>query len=406
MEQDSIGTADTGIRNLANLASLANVDSLASSPRWDVIIIGGGLAGLISAIILSRHGKSVLVVERKEYPRDKVCGACLNANALASLKHLGLMALLDEANAPTLSQVNIFCGSQKLSMPLPAGRAVTRSLLDYLLASEAQKSGAQILQNASASLESLASDTSTRSVRIQTTSDTFTCDAKVVMIAAGLSGVKIESRPWRSSIKPRSKIGIGCVIQADRSNLEAHNIYMCVRQHGYLGMVKAEHGLLNLAAAIEPGILKTPGGISTWISETLHHYGLELETEIDPNQWIGTPALTRRVEKPFGPRWVAIGDSVGYVEPFTGEGMAWAIAGSAQAAFHVLAEIDQWSEKSETQWGILHRKLIHDRQLGCKWLAWTLNSSFRSHCALRLASYLPPLATWFVRSINRESTVA
>lgn len=44
------------------------------SSHWDLIIIGGGLAGLSSAILSSRQGLKVLVIEKGSYPRHKVCG--------------------------------------------------------------------------------------------------------------------------------------------------------------------------------------------------------------------------------------------------------------------------------------------------------------------------------------------
>ena len=52
---------------------------------WDVVIIGAGPAGSTLALELTRQGFEVLLVDRASFPRGKVCGGCLNGNALAAL---------------------------------------------------------------------------------------------------------------------------------------------------------------------------------------------------------------------------------------------------------------------------------------------------------------------------------
>ena len=52
---------------------------------WDVVVIGAGVAGGLAAFDCARRGLSVLLVEKRSFPRWKVCGCCFNANALAAL---------------------------------------------------------------------------------------------------------------------------------------------------------------------------------------------------------------------------------------------------------------------------------------------------------------------------------
>ena len=62
----------------------------------DVVVIGAGPAGSAAAITVAGQGHDVLVVERKSFPRWKVCGCCLEARALGLLEDLGLGPLLRE----------------------------------------------------------------------------------------------------------------------------------------------------------------------------------------------------------------------------------------------------------------------------------------------------------------------
>lgn len=382
-----------------NIRSPHNLHSIPD--RTEIIVIGGGVAGLVSSIVLARHGFNVLLCEKKSYPRDKVCGACLNANALATLEKLQLSSILDRLGAPSLQQVQIQCGPRTVTLPLPTGRAITRRELDLALADEASRCGVTILENVSASLESLTPDQRFRNVKIQSTHDTRNVEASLVFVAAGLGGVRESAQPWPTQVKPNSKIGLGLNLQSSSHNIRSHTIHLCVRSNGYLGIVQAEQGLLNLAAAVHPKLLQQSNSFGAWVRETLSQYHLNIDYPLEEAPWRGTPTLTRRITRPFGRRWLAIGDSAGYVEPFTGEGMAWALAGGSLAASLAVQNLAAWTEKHEAQWGSLYQQMIRHRQLSCRSLAWLLQNSVRSRLAMELASWFPGIGHWLIQDINR-----
>ena len=58
---------------------------------WDILIIGAGPAGAVAARQLALAGLDVLLVDRKAFPRRKVCGGCLNERALAGLARAGVL---------------------------------------------------------------------------------------------------------------------------------------------------------------------------------------------------------------------------------------------------------------------------------------------------------------------------
>ena len=369
--------------------------------RSQIVILGGGLAGLISSIVLAREGRQVLLCEKKKYPRDKVCGACLNSNALATLERLKLTPLLDQLGAPMLKQVRIQCGPRTLSLPLPSGRAVTRKELDLALANEATRCGVRILENVNAALDVLSSDQKLRRVRIQDSQQTSFTDAEIVLVAAGLGGVREFSQPWPAEIRPNSKIGIGLTLHTDSHNIRQNTIYLCVRENGYLGIVLAENHQVNLAAAIKPDLLNQEKSFAVWVRETLRRYNLRIDYSFEEAQWRGTAPLTRKIAQPFGSRWLAIGDSAGYVEPFTGEGMAWAMSGGEIAASLAAKNLEHWSEKHERQWGCLYKQMIRQRQWSCRSLAWLLQNPLRSRLAIEVAAWFPGIGQWFIHDINR-----
>ena len=70
---------------------------------WDVIIVGAGVAGCATAILAAKSGLKVLLVESKSFPREKVCGGCLNVRAQDALGRLGVEDELRAAGAVRLS---------------------------------------------------------------------------------------------------------------------------------------------------------------------------------------------------------------------------------------------------------------------------------------------------------------
>ena len=80
---------------------LPEIDSIS----WDVAVIGAGIAGSVMARELSREGLKVLLIEKKRFPRAKVCGACLNGLALSVLDHLGLTDRSRPAEVDTAERV-------------------------------------------------------------------------------------------------------------------------------------------------------------------------------------------------------------------------------------------------------------------------------------------------------------
>ncbi|HEY2155642.1 MAG TPA: FAD-dependent monooxygenase, partial [Isosphaeraceae bacterium] len=69
--------------------------------EWDALVVGAGPAGSIAARELARFGARTLLVERAAFPRWKVCGACLNGHALASIREAGLARTISLSREPT-----------------------------------------------------------------------------------------------------------------------------------------------------------------------------------------------------------------------------------------------------------------------------------------------------------------
>ena len=92
---------------------------------WDVLVVGAGPAGALAARELARRGRSVLLLDKSEFPRPKVCGCCLNGSALATLRGVGLGHLVAGSGGVALTRTRISVGRDSAELALPTGMALS-----------------------------------------------------------------------------------------------------------------------------------------------------------------------------------------------------------------------------------------------------------------------------------------
>lgn len=116
-----------------------------SNPTYDVIIAGGGLAGLSLAIQLARRQYRVLLIEKESYPKHKVCGEYISMESYAFLEHLGLP--LSAMGLPLINRLIVTdTRGNELCTALPQGGfGISRYQLDACLAGLATAAGATLL---------------------------------------------------------------------------------------------------------------------------------------------------------------------------------------------------------------------------------------------------------------------
>ncbi len=95
------------------------------APCWEVVVVGAGPAGALAAHGLASRGVRVLLVEQRNFPRWKVCGACLSPQALAALKAAGLAELVAAEGGIHLQQLQL--GLAGLVNPIALGSGAAAS---------------------------------------------------------------------------------------------------------------------------------------------------------------------------------------------------------------------------------------------------------------------------------------
>jgi menaquinone-9 beta-reductase len=353
---------------------------------WDVIVLGAGPAGASAAITASRSGLKTLLLDKATFPRDKVCGGCLNQSSLQSLSHLGLPNL---PGALPIHHMTWASHRKSATFSLPQGLALSRRSLDAAMITHAVQSGASFLSGVSAHV--------THPGQVTLPSLTQPLLANVVVLADGLKGSALPSTDLL--VQDDAHLGAGALVPAPPGQFAPHTIFMATGPQGYVGLVRVEDGLLNIAAALSPAFVRSSQGINNAISNLLSTSGLPLPN-LTNTKFLAVGNLTRTRTQLWRPRTLIIGDAAGYVEPFTGEGMAWAMSAGIALKPYLHAAQTTWSDTIGQSWQKHHARSIASRQRLCRTIAWSLRRPWLVSASIGAVNLCPWLAAPFTRHIN------
>jgi flavin-dependent dehydrogenase len=405
---------------------------------WDVIVVGAGPAGAMAAYELTHRSLRVLLVDKSAFPRPKVCGCCLNGQALALLQARGLESMISNLGAVPLRHLLLAAGGRRAILSLPAGLALSREALDMSLANAAVQKGVVFLSNTNATL-----DTPTPSVRqviLRSNGHQVLAKAAVVLAADGLNGsfsaswvAGAERReapalddmpghrtlssghsvpkdgsagesPSRNGYLPivmkNSRIGAAVIVERGPAFYQSETIYMACGTGGYMGLVRLEDGRLNIAAALDSQALRAAGHAGRLATKILHEAGLPPVADILQRVWKGTPRLTRHASLLAAERIFVLGDAASFVEPFTGEGISWALRSAIAVAPLAVRAVQAWEPALEKEWTDTFHREVERRQIICRLTAGLLRWPRLTTMLIRLLAFLPSLCSPVLRQLN------
>src|SRR5436309_8513289 len=287
---------------------------------FDVAIVGGGPAGSSCAAFCALAGLRTLVLEREKFPREKVCGDCLNPSCWPVLERLGLAQQVRDLPHSKLCSVDfIAIDGRKVSIDLPTGDppeageiSVKRSVFDHLLLKRACELGAYVREQTT--LTGLAHD---QDWKLETaTRESFR--ARVLIGADGRNSTVARLR----NLLPRparERVALQAHIPLPRNFGE--RIVLQFLREGYSGQAPVNESELNLCLVGRP---PTISRLREWAQR---HF------EIPTNQpWRTITPLTRSAVPCARENLLFIGDAARVVEPFTGEGIYYALRSGELAA--------------------------------------------------------------------------
>ncbi|SBT50787.1 geranylgeranyl reductase family protein [Micromonospora auratinigra] len=319
----------------------------------DVIVVGAGPGGSATAYHLARHGVRVLLLEKTEFPREKVCGDGLTPRAVRQLVRMGVDTS-PEAGWLHNKGLRVIGGGVRLELDWPDlasfpnyGLVRTRLDFDDLLAQRAVAAGAKLRTGVNVLGPVLDADDRVIGVQAEVGPDKepATFHAPLVVAADGVSGrfplalglAKREDRPIGVAVRRyyRSAAKHDDDYLESWLELRAKGNDALLPGYGWIfglgdGRVNAGLGVLNSSAAF--GKTNYRRLLTDWLANTPEDWGMTDETNAEgPILGAALPMGFNRV--PHYTRGVLlVGDSGGMVNPFNGEGIAYAMESGELAA--------------------------------------------------------------------------
>lgn len=376
--------------------------------HFDVTVIGAGPAGALAARQLAAHGLQTLLVDKNAFPRHKVCGCCISSAAVQVMEIAGLDGLLDEFGPIPLHELQLAFGAQRLKVPIRGSRSLSRKTFDLALVEASIECGAKFLPACTARIGSLDQNEATVVLmESESGQNPVSITTKVIIVADGIGGTSLQSHPSLSfTVRPSSRVGIGTVSNKAAKDYDAGSIFMACGSNGYLGLVRLEDGTTDLAAAFDPVHLRRFGNPAQAAADLLATSGWITPSDIDDIHWQGTVPLTRHRRTIAATRVFAIGDAASYVEPFTGEGIGWALSSALLVVPLALRAAKQWDESLIWRWHHTYSHLIRGRQRSTRLLSEVLRHtnfvSFAGNILNKVPSATTMLAKQFCATFTPE----
>ena len=339
--------------------------SPAQARRCDVLVVGGGPSGAACAYWLASAGHDVVMVERKRYPREKTCGDGLTPRSVKQLEDMGLGdELAGAGHRYTGLRSHGFGRTLELTWPahptLPGyGYVITRKDLDALVAERAAKAGATVWEGAEAT-EPIVEGGLVKgaAVKVKPAPSAAGRPAGTESTTAGSTTVEVRARYTVVADGANSRFGRSLGTSRNR----AYPLGMAIRGYwtsprhdepwidswldirdkagnvlpGYGWIFPVGDGRINVGI----GLLST---FNQWKAVNTTHL-LQSFSEYAPPSWdirpetaCGPPTGGRlpmgmSVGPHAGPTWLVTGDAGGTINPFNGEGIAYAYESGRMAA--------------------------------------------------------------------------
>lgn len=343
----------------------------------DVLIIGGGPAGAACALWLAQAGHEVLLVEKKRYPREKTCGDGLTPRAVRQLFDMGLATELATYHRFVGLRSVAFGRTLELRWPEVAGLpdhgyVVTRRDLDAMVASRAEKAGAVLWQEAEAVAPVMDAGI-LRGAVVRRAGGDVIVRARYVVVADGANSRfgralgTARERTWPQGMAIR---GYFWSPRHDEPWIESHldvrdRDGSCLPGYGWIfpvgdGRVNVGVGVLSTFSRWRS--VNTSRLMATFVDQAPASWGISPATACGPATG-GRLPMGGSVRPHVGPTWVVVGDAGGLINPFNGEGIAYAYETGRLAAEAIDAALRSgdgtalgvYERRLQDEYGLYHR---------------------------------------------------
>jgi geranylgeranyl reductase family protein len=328
----------------------------------DVIVVGAGPGGSTTAYHLAQAGADVLLLEKASFPREKVCGDGLTPRAVKSLTSMGIDTS-EQAGWLHNRGLRIIGGGMRLELPWPElasfpdyGLVRPRSDFDDVLVRQAVKAGTVLRENTNV-LGPVLDDRTGRILGVTAKTEdgaevayhaplVVAADGNSSRLSLGMGLHKRDDRPMGVAVRtyytsPRHEDDwLESWLELwDKGNEGTGGRARLLPGYGWIfgvgdGTSNVGLGILNTSTAW--GKVDYKDLLKRWLDQTPEEWGFREENRTQPVRGAALPMGFNR-QPHYTRGLLLVGDSGGMVNPFNGEGIAYAME-SGELAAQVIAQ--------------------------------------------------------------------
>lgn len=371
--------------------------------KKEVVIIGGGLAGLTAGIQLSKNGFSVVIIEKNDYPKHKVCGEYVSNEVTSYLKSLAIP--IQEANPSVIDSFQfstLFGKTVTQKLPL-GGFGISRYALDFIMYKKALSNGCEVIKDQVVNCEY------TNDLFTITTNQNKIFTAKVVLGAFG----KNANFKQDKNQKYRQQKSPWLAVKNHHTGFYPDNLVGLYHfKGGYCGVSKIENERINICYITNFKSFQRFKNIQKFQEEVVFkNKKLKAIFENTIPIFEKPLAITQfsfDVKDSVSNHVLMIGDAAGLIHPLCGNGMAMAIH-SAKIASELCTKFLNKTDPNRTnlekqyasQWQLNFRKRL---QFG-KWLSGILEKPILTLLIFQILQLFPFLLKKIIKQTHGKPIV-
>lgn len=355
-----------------------------------VVIIGGGLAGLITSLHLRQHGISCTIIERNHYPFHRVCGEYVSNEVVDYLKNLGAFP---EILGP--SQIRIFhltsVTGRSATLPLDLGGfGISRYAFDHHLFRLAQQRGVRFQLDTEATHVHLDND------HFVVETDHGSLEAEAVVGSFGKRS-RLDKTLNRQFITRRSPY-VGVKYHIRLPNFPTDVIALHNFSLGYCGVSAVENETVNLCYLTHRDNIRNFGKLQSMEEAVLCKNPALAEIFRQATFLFKSPETINEIsfesKSPVEDHILMCGDSAGMISPLCGNGMAMAIHSAKMLSEHLVRffNSDCTRKELEENYAAAWKKEFAFRLWAGRNIQRLFGSNFASQSAVFMANHLKPVA--------------
>jgi flavin-dependent dehydrogenase len=327
--------------SLADHRTIMNVNR-----KYDVAIVGGGLAGLSLSILLARKGYRICLFEKESYPFHRVCGEYISMESWDFMKNLGLP--LSDWELPMIQQLCITApNGESIYETLPLGGfGISRHKLDAALAAIARRESVDLFENTKVNNIHFDHDIH----QIETSTGLFT--ATVVCACYGKKA-NLDVKWKRSFLKSQTQnyVGVKYHVKAQLpdTQIALHNF-----PGGYCGISKIEDDRFCLCYLTHSNNLKMHGQSITAMEGKVLKTNPVLKKLFEEAVFLfDEPVTIAQIsfakKSQIENHVLFVGDAAGMITPLCGNGMSMAFHASKIASGSITAFLNNEIKRDEME---------------------------------------------------------